>query len=280
MFGVLRNTCGQGFMYHFAKGQVNFLGPENMLSHLPLLFNAGNEYIIPLGSQINFTSQCSYSLHLYQDQTGFDPVSLTNDYSIMPEASIDYWSVWLGIVFLVILYAFCMYDQYVTMRTGKVLNVALRGDRILSTLFPKQVRERMFADDEKAAAAGTAMQSDLELPEQLYHAPKAYLKSILDSGTLLDKKRKLSGSRSTGGNVDEGELTCDEIQDILYKSKPIADLFPETTVLFAGTYLLFVSLSTVFTYCFSINYHLYRGIFFSTTMMHRYCWLYCLVIGS
>jgi hypothetical protein len=214
---VMKNTCGQAFTYHLSGGGVQFVGSQDI--HADVSYDE-TEFVIPLGMQSNVDGQCSYSLHLYAARQLLDP---TTGQTL--ESGTDVLTIGVAIIFIVVLFTFSMFDKYVRLRIAKVLNVATRGERILATLFPKQVRDRMFEEDDKAAANGTAMKNDLQLPEQLYHAPTICLTSMLAS------------SRTMGGqqaSVDGGEMSGDELQEILYKSKPIADLFPETTILFAG----------------------------------------------
>lgn len=90
-----------------------------------------------------------------------------------------------------------MYDNFVRKRNAKVVSAAARSNAIISSLFPANVRQRMFQEaDEKKSAE---------------HAPKSRLKSMMANGDFNTTKE----------------------DDIMYKSKPIADLFPETTILFA-----------------------------------------------
>ena len=92
-----------------------------------------------------------------------------------------------------------MYDRFVHRRNTMVVGVAARSNEIISSLFPTQVRDRLFAEKDEADKA-----------------PKSKLKSMLVSGNFLEV------------NADGGDDA-----DFMYKSKPIADLFPETTILFA-----------------------------------------------
>jgi hypothetical protein len=223
VFAVLKNTCGQSFTYNISAGQVAFIGPEDLHNHVSF---HDTEYIIPLGTQRTDAGQCSYSLYLYSAQQQLD---LMTENPLNPHG-IDWVTAWIVIMFIILLYIFCVFDTYVKLRNARVLNVASRGERILATLFPKQVRDRMFEEEDKAAATGTAMKNDLKLPEQLYHAPDMCVKTVLSTDRLFNK-------RGHPTSVDGGEMSGDELQEFLYKSKPIADLFPETTILFAGMYI-------------------------------------------
>jgi hypothetical protein len=100
--------------------------------------------------------------------------------------------------------AFLMFDTFVVRRNRKLLIAMTRTNAIVSSMFPSNVRDRIFAqakheNDEKKAFNG-----------------KSRLKTFLSDGN--------DGDNEMGDDNDQ----------YMYKTKPIADLFPETTVLFAG----------------------------------------------
>jgi hypothetical protein len=85
--------------------------------------------------------------------------------------------------------------SYVKRRNDKVIQAAARSNAIVSSLFPSNVRDRLFkAEDEKAK-------------DQTWN-PKTGLKSYL---------------RDDGG-VNAKDVNFND-------SKPLADLFPETTIM-------------------------------------------------
>jgi cytoskeletal protein RodZ len=101
--------------------------------------------------------------------------------------------------FLILALTFFMYDRFVRRRNEKVVNAAARSTKLVSSLFPSTVRDRLLAEQEHA--------------EQREQGTKSRLKNFL---------------------AGDGSAACDleETDDIMYKTKPIADLFPETTILF------------------------------------------------
>lgn len=141
---------------------------------------------------------CVYSLHLYSSNT-FKESSESN----LPLIC----AVCVAVIFFVMALTFCVYDEFVRRRNSKVVKAAARSNAIVSSLFPSQVRDRLFAEKEDEQESNDKTQ-----------APRN-LKSMLSSGEFLHP------------NIGE-----DDDDEIMYKSKPIADLFPETTILFAGEY--------------------------------------------
>jgi class 3 adenylate cyclase len=95
--------------------------------------------------------------------------------------------------FLLMIVTFFLYDWLVHRRNKKVVGEAARSNAIVASLFPSNVRARMAAEKDAHEEHN-----------------KSRLRNFLDSESL--------------------EMDDD---DIMLKSKPIADLFPETTILFA-----------------------------------------------
>ena len=96
-------------------------------------------------------------------------------------------------IFMVMAFAFFIYDGFVRRRNTKVMLAAIRSTAIVSSLFPSTVRDQILAGEvgtsEDIAAASS----------------KARLRNF----------------------VDNGHGTNDEKDDIMVlESKPIADLFP------------------------------------------------------
>lgn len=109
---------------------------------------------------------------------------------------------------------FLLYDYMVERRQKKVLSTAVRSTAIVSSLFPAVVRDRLFPVDEEAPASPTK-QTRTFAAVGLAN-PKNRLKNFLNDGKTLEDME------------DETERSTS-----VSKSAPIAELFPETTVLFA-----------------------------------------------
>jgi class 3 adenylate cyclase len=102
--------------------------------------------------------------------------------------------------FLVMGLTFYMYDRFVRMRNNKIVYAAARSNAIISSLFPKLVMDRLFAErDEKNARKD-------------------------------QKEQKTDFHSVMGSNMKELK---DDRKDSDCKERPLADLYPETTILFA-----------------------------------------------
>lgn len=112
------------------------------------------------------------------------------------------------LIFLFTSAVFLLYDFYVERRQKKVMTTAVRTNAIVASLFPSVVRDRLFAT--QSADHGSEKRSVFNL-----HNSRSRLKSFLNDGTASDR-------------LDDPDLGAVQL-----KTAPIAELFPDTTVLFA-----------------------------------------------
>jgi class 3 adenylate cyclase len=151
------------------------------------------EILAPFRTQ-NTTYNCEYSLRFYPTNT-FEQQYTTNK-------PILYCTVVVCVFFFTVL-VFALYDYMVQRRQNLVLATAKHTDAIVSSFFPKKVRERIY-EDAKEQALSEMKNSHLSRPGA---APRKQLKNILN---------------------EEHDEICN-----VHHTKPIAELFPESTVLFA-----------------------------------------------
>jgi class 3 adenylate cyclase len=103
----------------------------------------------------------------------------------------------VGVIFFLMALTFFMYDRFIQRRNEKVINAAARSNAIVAALFPSNVRDRLFAEaNEEGGTKGNR-----------WLAPKSGLKDFLATPAVDD--------------------------NMIFQTKPIADLFPETTIMFA-----------------------------------------------
>lgn len=101
------------------------------------------------------------------------------------------------IVFVVMLFVFFIYDRAEAARNDKVVSTAAKANRIVQQMFPTMVQSRLFDSDK-----------DEEVKQSAQDKTNTALRSIL---------------------VDGNDVT--EVST--RKAKPIADLYPNTTIMFA-----------------------------------------------
>jgi Adenylate and Guanylate cyclase catalytic domain len=181
--------------------QVEFLGEGALLDAA----SVDTEIAVPLSFHfLNGTADmgghCLYALSIFR----------TKGFSVQLEEKIDDRSSSLACIlfiltsFVITALIFLMYDRFVKRRNQKIVLAAARSNAIISSLFPSQVRDRLFAA------------KDEKYNSQDYATPKRQLKTMI-----------VNGEFQANVNADADD------DDFMYKTKPIADLFPETTILFA-----------------------------------------------
>lgn len=159
-------------------------------------------FTVPFGNYENHTlnvdGHCMYSFNLYP----------TDTYMMKYDSNAPiYVTVAIGLSFLIMILAFCAYDKYVSTRNETIVAAAARSNVLLASLFPKPVRDRLVAEREQ---------------QERKTGAKHQLKSF------LNKESEIPGEGSKSSNLD-----LIEASSVSTPSKPIADLFPETTILFA-----------------------------------------------
>ena len=104
-------------------------------------------------------------------------------------------------VFLVTALAFFAFDWMVQKRQKALVKTAARQNALVSSLFPKKVQKKLLADME-------ALEQ-----EKRSHLGRAGLRKYLSDGPTMEPTSPAAAAQNP--------------------TKPIADLFPDTTVMFA-----------------------------------------------
>jgi Adenylate and Guanylate cyclase catalytic domain len=195
---VFKNSCTNSFTYQVNGPNVEYLGVGDL--HDTEYDGLGVE--IGFQKLGTFTDEDSvYSgAHLHEEYCPFTLHVYPSDEmksDFVTNKPIIFSMVALLIFFFTSL-VFILYDRGVERRQRKVLTSAERSSAIVSSLFPSSVRDRLY---EKSAA-------QTEVPE----SAKGKLQRFL--------REDNAGSKPSGG---ASALT----------SSPIAELYPDTTVLFA-----------------------------------------------
>ncbi|KAL7562532.1 hypothetical protein ACA910_008238 [Epithemia clementina (nom. ined.)] len=195
IFVVLYNTCGQSYTYRLDKDKATLFGEGDLHDTRW----DSKKVVVPLTSYLrNATTSddghCIYSMNIYPSD------SMRNDW----ESSIPlYFAYAVAGTFFAITVTFFIYDGFVRRRNKVVVQAAARSNKIVASLFPSNVRDRLLAEEE-----GAGFQRHGE------------------QGTQTRLKNFLA-------NDAPSALDLEETDDLMFKTKPIADLFPETTILFA-----------------------------------------------
>jgi hypothetical protein len=199
---VMENTCDEVFTIKISGGSENdaFVVAEEDLH------DAQYDYIVleaPFAYEYNKFDEthdhggrqevCIYSMSIYPTPS-FEDAFHTNRPAII--------SMLIVLIFLFTSLAFMLFDCLVTRRQARLLNTALRQNAIVSSLFPKSIHKKLMEEAEVKTPSSDAKS-------------KKNLANRLSLGAVLNND----------GNLIETDITFD--------SKPIADLFPRTTIMFA-----------------------------------------------
>lgn len=147
---------------------------------------------------------CPLTLHVYPSEemraifTSWNPIILTG--AVLA-------------IFSFVSLVFYLYDYKVERRQTTVLNTAVRSTAIVSSLFPSEVRDRLYPAT--AAADDAKQKSSRRSSSVLPDTAKGKLKSFL---------------RETGVSTNP---SLDSSTSVMLEGAPIAELYPDTTVLFA-----------------------------------------------
>lgn len=119
---------------------------------------------------------------------------------------------------------FILYDRFVEKRQRVTMETAERSSAVVNSLFPENVRERLFKNAEERQGSITQSKTKHERNHGMGSSAHSRARRMLPEPAKLKLKSFLDRD-------ENGDLDGDDVD--LSLSPPIADLFPHTTVLFA-----------------------------------------------
>lgn len=213
---VLQNTCGGTYSYQIDGRDATYLGAGD--KHDPVYNYL--EHTFPFGPATNLLDDHAHSNHGSQD---FDQ-HRSDEYCrftlhVFPTKHLEegirtnqpaILTVTIVLIFAFTGMVFILYNYLVEQRQERVQSAAVKSNAIVSSLFPAEVRDRLFQTDTDLEHHPSGSKGSKRLP---YDAPKFRLKTYLDD----DRKEESESDPSKSAAFPE-----------LYETKPIADLFPNT----------------------------------------------------
>ena len=202
MVAVLRDSCGLNHTYNLNGPEVRYAGNTDLhdTTYDHLLVS------VPFTDQLyekNVSFVCSYTLDIYPSKS-FESVYITNDPWV-------YTGVVVGIFFLLSL-PLVFYNKMVKRRQDYLVGEAVRTTDILTNLFPSNVHKRLFGR--------TGEENGRKIADQI---KKQQNRDNMASST----QNRITERRPSGDKLGA------EVINGMYTTKPIADLFPNTTIMFA-----------------------------------------------
>jgi len=226
---VLENTCNQSFTFKVMDGDILFEGEGDLHDrqfddYLDETFElrtlTEDTDLLGFGGVTLNSNYCPYTLHVYPTET-----MKKNNMSSSRQPWV--YTALVIAVFLMTSIIFVGYDRYVERRQKVVMKSAVKSHAIVSSLFPKSVQQRLYEESDTGRRNGAASAGNN--PHASPGNQKAKLKSFMRNTSPSEPLHKPSPSKdmfrvngmSSGGGGAKN------------KTKPIADLFSNTTVLFA-----------------------------------------------
>lgn len=220
---VFENPCNPTFTYEINGPNVVFKGAGD--HHDPEYNKFGVTVAMSDFANSDFMAESSYS------GVSVDSEFCPFTFSIYPSATTEnhhttnvpiYFSVITVIIFAITALTFVFYDFWVERRQKVVMKTAVTTTKLVSELFPDVVMDQMM-DSEHQRRDSSSSAHNTTGSYSADGQPKR-LKSFLNDGSNNDDVMNNNNNnneerRSTGGAK--------------YASKPIAELFPDTTVFFA-----------------------------------------------
>lgn len=191
---VLQDTCAGQYTYQINGPESVFLGEGDLHDRKYDYLEVSNEFLdFKYYEGIDGNKECHYDIRVYPS------AELEQQYRT--SIPIIYTSVLVS-VFVFMALVFILYDKIVELQQEKMLAAAARTTKIVSSLFPSNVRDRIFKDVEEQGEEDFKKSKSTVYGE----APKAQLRDFLQDN---DEERTP------------------------FETKPIADLFPSATIMFA-----------------------------------------------
>jgi class 3 adenylate cyclase len=231
---VLENACGQQFTYRFlSQGKVEYVGEGDLhdrdFTSMVQTLSFGDLFqSVVLAPDLG--DYCQYTLQVYPSK------ELKSDYATTtPE-------IFLGVVvgtFVLFLFLFIAFNCVVEARHKKVLRLARDSNAIVASLFPSNVRERLFQvtdqQEKSRAPSRSPSMEDINMPLGESEGSESINEDdMVHDMTLDDIQANITTKHRLRSFLHDGDTPLASYDgDYMDLPKPIADLYPNTTVLFA-----------------------------------------------
>jgi class 3 adenylate cyclase len=196
IYCVLQNSCDKPYTYELTGNRALYLGEGDLHDSVyqDLEVRIDFEAYRNMTLAVETEGHCMMSLHLYPG------IKFINQYK---KSLPIVFTLIVACTFLLMSATFFIYDRFVYRRNVKVVDAAVRSSTIVSSLFPSNVRKRIYEDAKVKKDA---------IDNQASHTR---LKNFLNYGETKVETEPGNPNRTNA-----------------FESKPIAELFPNTTVMF------------------------------------------------
>ncbi len=211
---VLESNCGQIFSFKVIGGQIELLGEgdlhETTFDDLMVpSFNDRDfeEFLVIFSPRVESPEQlsnwgCAYDIRVYpsSDMRSRYITSKPRDETCVVVS-----------IFLFTSLVFLLYDFILRRLQMKVMKSAKRSEAIVSSLFPAVVRDRLYGNGKRSQDSSDGLQ-----------LADSQRKRVTPKHSLIRNRIRMKSF-----------LAKPDSTDVMREAEPIADLFPNTTILFA-----------------------------------------------
>jgi class 3 adenylate cyclase len=200
--------CGNSFTYEIRGSEALYLGEGDLHDTEHTDLGVSSDF-----SAFSSNDECAFTYTVYPSEQ-FNEAFKSNKPIV--------WTAVVVLVFVFTSVIFLVYDYVVQRRQAKVMTSAAQSNAIVSSLFPAEIRDRLFGHDDVKKDKKDGVSA---MPESSKFRLKSY----------LNEAEKAAAANNQDDKQDPQQLISPEIAKALnmYDTKPIADLFPNTTVMFA-----------------------------------------------
>ena len=142
---VLENSCDGSFTYTVQGNNVNYVGIGNI--HAASMSRYVRSTTFNTSSVVRSNAGIDYQLYKGECITSMMVYPTTEMYNFFNTSIPLLVTVAIVLIFLFTAAMFFVYDRLVERRQRIVMNTAVKSSQIVSSLFPKQIRDRLFADE-------------------------------------------------------------------------------------------------------------------------------------
>jgi hypothetical protein len=205
--------CGNTFTLAVTGEEVSYVGEGE--KHDRKYANMGVS--TTLATEETSYMDCGYTVSVYPTNA-FITTYVSNQPAL--------WAVFVCGIMVIVGIAFFAYDLYVQKRHVKSVNSAARLNAMVASLFPEEVRDRLFNNHHHDVKDTTSERVDRKSRLSNFLSNMSEDEHEPDDSESCDNS--INKSKRQEEAVTNGQLGVD-----MYQTKPIADLFPNSTIMFA-----------------------------------------------
>ena len=216
---VLENKCGQAYTYAIDGTKASYIGPGDL--HDPFYDameeSTGFGAFLPGEGRDSIEYNCAYNVRVYPSHEMEDAYYTNTPFVFAGGLLCAFF--FTSIIFLA-------YDRCSARRQSVLKQTAERSTEVISSLFPSQVRDRLFENKGKGS---DIISEDSCISTTHQSSATSMLSRAFARGSSLSNQN--ASRRRSSASLCIAPLDAEELQ--MHDSLPIADFYENCTVFFA-----------------------------------------------